>query len=671
MAGGYSGWRDEILAEFPPAAYRLTLVADPDELLTEEGVAAALGERGYETLSYEDPIAFRYAYESNYRSRWERGEDSAALVVVLRGEATELDSLPYDLLRTGRKLSFGLANLFPELSYPVVAALNRSDLDALYEAQSIHAPDRLGENATRDFVLQHVFGIVPALVKTPSDLLRVLLRRHYKEWDVPETLDQRLVDLLRRSRRFEDWPLGEIVPSRVAFLSFLQERWPIFLDHLARSEGYEARESPAAYEVRSPGPKEIPFDNADVRVYVDNLFLEGFLRPISHPEARHFTSRWVAAGLKIDPQADEKRRFEGLLENAEQSVPEPSARRGEWLSFARRWADLTALWHEGEPREPETKFLTLRERVDAAFSAWTLDRYGSLHNISPASPAMVHHVPRFLARSLESGGEEKAALVVVDGLALDQWVVLREALAGQLPGSTFDEGAVFAWVPTITPVSRQAIFAGSPPAYFPSSIGTTSKEPALWSRFWADSLGLPEAGVAYSNVPGNGDTTDTEEAISHPKVRVAGIVVRMVDEIMHGIKLGAGGMHDQARRWAEDGYLARLLDLLLERSFGVYLTSDHGNIEATGIGRPSEGSIAGVRGERARVYSDTLLRARVAERYPGAIEWPNTGLPPDYLPLLAPGRAAFVPAGERTVTHGGVSLEELVVPFVRIGRERV
>lgn len=589
---------------------------------------------------------------------------------AVRGEANDLGALPYDLLRAGRKLSFGLASLFPYLSYPVVAELGKPELDALYEARSVHAPDRLGENATRDFVLQYVFGVVPALIKTQSDLLRVLLRRHYKEWDVSETLDERLVDLLRRSRRFKDWPLEEIVPSRVVFLSFLQERWPIFLDRLARGEGYAVREPPAAYDVQSPGPTEIPFDNADVRVYIDNLFLEGHLRPISYPEARHFTGQWVAAGLKTDPQADEKRRFEGLLENAEQSVPEPSARRGEWLSFARRWAEITALWHEGEPRQSKSAFVALRERVDAAFSSWTLDRYGSLHNLSPASPAMVHHVTRFLARNLQSGREEKAALVVVDGLALDQWVVLREALAGQLTGSTFDEGAVFAWAPTITPVSRQAIFAGNPPAYFPSSIGATSKEPALWSRFWANTLELPAAGVAYSNVLGNGDTTSIEEAISRPRVRVAGIVVRMVDEIMHGMKLGSSGMHDQVRHWAEGGYLAQPLELLQERGFGVYLTSDHGNIEATGIGRPSEGSIAGVRGERARVYSDTLLRARVAEGYPGALEWPSTGLPPDYLPLLAPGRAAFVSAGERTVTHGGVSLEELVVPFVHIERKR-
>lgn len=660
-------WRNKILAEFPPGVYRLTLVADPDELLTDEGVTAGLAERGYETLNYEDPVAFRYAYESNYRTRWERGED-AALVVVVRGEPHALDALPYDLVVAGRKLSFGLATLFPNLSYPVIAALDSSDLDALYGAQP--GKDRLGENASRDFVLQHVFGVVPALIKTPADLLRTLLRRHYKEWDVPDTLDERLISLLRKSGRFEDWPLEEIVPNRAAFLSFLQERWPIFLDQLARSEGFEVKESSAAYALQSPGPKEIPFDNEDVRVYIDNLFLEGFLQPVPHPEASRFTGRWVAAGLKTDPEADEQRRFEGLLENVGQSVPGPSARRGEWLSFARRWAELTALWHAGEPQDLESGFLELRDRVHAAFADWVLDRYGSLHNVSPASPAMVHHVPRYLARSLESGGVDKAALVVVDGLALDQWVVLREALSGHLAGLTFDEGAVFAWAPTITPVSRQALFAGSPPAFFPASIDTTSKEPALWTRFWTDSFGLSQASVSYLNVPGNGDLADIEEAISHPKVRVAGVVVRMVDEIMHGTKLGAGGMHAQVRRWAEEGYLARLMDLLLDRGFGVYLTSDHGNVEATGIGRPSEGSIAGVRGERARVYSDNLLRARVAEKYPEAIQWPNTGLPPDYLPLLAPGRTAFVPAGERTVTHGGVSFEELVVPFVHVGRER-
>ena len=149
-------------------------------------------------------------------------------------------------------------------------------------------------------------------------------------------------------------------------------------------------------------------------------------------------------------------------------------------------------------------------------------------------------------------------------------------------------------------------------------------------------------------------------------MRVAGLVVDKVDKIMHGMELGTAGMHNQVRQWALEGYMAQLIDLLHELGFSVWLTSDHGNIEAHGCGRPSEGAIADVRGERARVYPDQMLRSKVKKKFPEAIEWPSVGLPEDFLPLLAPGRAAFVQEGTRTVAHGGISIEELVVPLVEI-----
>ncbi len=67
-------WREQILKEFTPQVSRLTLVADPDGLLTEEGVIQGLRERGFELITFEDPIAFRFAYESRYRSLWDRGK---------------------------------------------------------------------------------------------------------------------------------------------------------------------------------------------------------------------------------------------------------------------------------------------------------------------------------------------------------------------------------------------------------------------------------------------------------------------------------------------------------------------------------------------------------------------------------------------------------------------
>ena len=71
-----------------------------------------------------------------------------------------------------------------------------------------------------------------------------------------------------------------------------------------------------------------------------------------------------------------------------------------------------------------------------------------------------------------------------------------------------------------------------------------------------------------------------------------------------------------------------------------------------------------MRGERVRIYSDKILRDKVKDRFPAAIEWPPVGLPDTFLPLIAPARQVFVRAGERIVSHGGISLT--AVDFITI-----
>jgi hypothetical protein len=664
-------WREDVLGEFPPHVHRLTLAADPDGLLTEEGVAAELERRGYEIVDYgDDPIAFRYAYERDYRSRWESGEESC-LIVLVRGESRELDALPYDLVRPGRKLSFGLGDLLPNLDYSTVSELDREYLDRLYTAYRRHAPrSLLGRSATSDYVLLHVFGVAPETVSSREDLIGLLLKRHYEGWMVPQAMDVRLLASLRSGSRFEDWPLEEILPRREAFLTFLQERWPIFLRRKAEREGLGVKEPAATYETRYSGPKELPFDSVQMRVYVDNMFLEGMLDPVSspvdEPETARLTDGWVSFGLETSPEQDKARRLEGLLDNARESIPASLANHSEWLAFARKWAELTVLRYaqnSAESTHADEAFAELRGEVDEAFLAWVEERYGGLHNLS--STAMVHHIPRLMARRMGDGEVGKMAFVVVDGLSLGQWVPLRDVLMQRGSGLRFEESAVFAWVPTITPVSRQAIFAANPPAFFPASINTTSKEKTLWRRFWVDSVGLDPREMSYANLSGDGDAREIEEEISH-RTKVAGIVVQKVDRIMHGMELGERGMHSQVRQWAEEGYLAGLISSLVDCGFEVYLTSDHGNVEARGIGNPGEGAVADICGERVRVYDDSEQRSRVAGEFPGSVEWSGSGLPKDYLPLLAPGRTAFVARNRRIVGHGGISLEELAVPFVHV-----
>ena len=51
-----SDWRDQILKEFTPKVSRLTIVADPDGLLLEEGILQGIHERGFELIPFEEAI---------------------------------------------------------------------------------------------------------------------------------------------------------------------------------------------------------------------------------------------------------------------------------------------------------------------------------------------------------------------------------------------------------------------------------------------------------------------------------------------------------------------------------------------------------------------------------------------------------------------------------------
>jgi len=666
-------WRDTILNDFVPNVSKLTLVADPDCLLTEEKLALELRGRGFDLIEFSDPVEFRYAYESKYRSIWDRGEHTD-LVVVLRLQDAELESLPYDLLQAGRKLSFNLGDLFPNLSYPVIEKLDRSLLDALFEAQRKSPPDRMGDNATKDFILRHVFGIAPELIGGEVELLRALLRLHYGKLQIPLMLAERLIQVLKGHDGFKAWPLSEIVPDDEAFFAFLQERWPVFLSARCevRSAKEEVREdethfAPSTTQFRYPGPQRLPFDHQDILVYLDNLFLEGKLKSVAVPET-HSALRTSHYAFGIAGVDDDELRTSRLFDLVEKELPTAEARYSDWTVFALKWAELSSLVHCGNSTEYQTRLREIGDALNTIFAAWLADHYSSLINLPPTNPAMLHHVPRRLARDIEGSGSSRAALIVVDGLALDQWVTIRQLLQMQDANLVMRESATFAWIPTLTSVSRQSIFSGKPPLYFPSSINSTNSEEKLWKQFW-EGHGLSRLDVAYQRGLGDGDAAGVLDAAIHPgKTKVVGLVVDKVDKIMHGMQLGSAGMHNQIKQWCHAGFLSALVGQLLDYGYEVWLTADHGNIQCDGKGRPSEGVIAETRGERVRVYPTPELRAQVAGAFPFAHEWQPVGLPADYFPLVAGGRDAFVNPGDAIVGHGGVAIEEVIVPLVKFER---
>jgi PglZ domain len=675
-----STWRDPILAHFTPdiASFaRLTIIADPDDVLTEQGIVDGIRQRGFEIVPFEDHVTFRYAYERRFRQVWDSGRGTN-LVVVLRAARSDISGLPFDLLQQAKRdrriLSFSLADLFPSLAPHVLSELDRTDLDAVSAAQQLFKPEPLGENATRDFLLRNVFWLDPAQIQSDAELLRALLRRHYSSKVIPKTLDERLIHLLRLSGRWQDWPLDHIVPSRASFLEFLQERWPIFVHRTLQARTGGLQDDPQPFDLQYSGPKHVPFDHEDVRVYIDNLFTDGLLIPISNISRSLVQGTWVAAGVAGSETADHISRFRKLLQLLESSRPSSSSDHQAWIQTANRWAEVVALrWSLVEEigDQEKDRFDVAQQLIERGFQEWMAGHYASLHSLSfLPRPVMLHQIPRYMAHRLASGATTtKLAIVIVDGLAMDQWAVVRQEMP--LRKWTTEEFGLFAWVPTLTSVSRQSIFAGDPPFFFGGSLDTTRKEEQHWMRFW-DDHGLRKSDAVYA-CQGSLEDDDSyiervKEKIDQSRCRIAGIVVSTIDQMLHGVVTGIDGMHASVRHWAKRGSLWRLLDALVGRGFEVALTADHGNVEGTGIGKPNVGVTAEERGERVHVFSNALLRTNVATKYAGSIEWPNIGLPDDYFVLIAPPLRAFIGEGKRTIAHGGICIEEAIVPFVTIAR---
>ena len=660
-----SSWRNTILKDFVPNVAKLTLVSDPDLLLTEEKLAMELLERGFDLIEFNDPIEFRYAYESKYRSIWDRG-DHTDLVVVLRLQDTELDALPYDLLQAGRKLSFSLGDIFPNMSYPVVEQLDRSLLDSLFDAQKKTSPERMGDNATKDFILRHVFGVAAELISTEVELLRFLLRLHYGNTAIPAVLSCRLVEVFENNGCFNGWSLSEIIPDGEQFFGFIQERWPIFLENFKQANHF--KENLSAYKLKLEGPVRLPFDHQDIRVYIDNLFVEGKLKPVALSGVDIEKDSWILSGISAPKSDGEDLRISRLFELVDVAELSMESRYTDWISFAMKWAELSALIHTASIASHEKRYRETGQRLNGLFANWLETHYANLINLSPSTPAMLHHVPRHLARYIEDQKSDKVALLVIDGLSLDQWVTVRNIIQKQNSDIVLRESATFAWIPTITSVSRQSIFSGKPPIYFPSSINSTNSEEKLWKQFW-QLHDVSKLDIAYKRSLGDGDAEAAMDSLINPaQTKVVGLVIDKVDKIIHGMQLGAAGMHNQIDQWCRGEYLISLLNYLSNHGYEIWITSDHGNIESIGKGRPTEGAIAESRGERVRIYPTPELRSQISSTFTFAREWKPSGLPDNYFPLVATWNDAFVNDGDSIVGHGGVSIEEVIVPLIKVER---
>ncbi|WP_371360358.1 BREX-3 system phosphatase PglZ [Pseudomonas sp. KT_2_4] len=663
-----SQWSERILSHFTADLTRLWVACDPDDVLLDEKLLSELRDRGFEMMLYEDPFAFRAEFEERYRAAWDRGEQGPAPSLVLHLRRADANELPWDVVHHGRVVRLSLAELFPRLAYSAVQQVEQEHFAGLFHAHQTELQTARSENESKDFILEHVYQLTPRSIRNPVDFWRELLRMHFANRSLPPLFAQHAAGIIQGKGLFTDQPVATWLASKNALLRVVQEAWCRYLKTLGLDGSRIEEQSPPHYVAKI----EIPFVHSDVQVLVDSMFLDGSLHPVAVHSVPSGMPSWITAGVVQDHtalQALVLKSIDSLIE----ALPTATASHKDWSEFAKRYGEILARTHVLPGTPGSGYLLTIRDRIkilqtqsDDRLQAWVTAKHYADLILQPVTkgPVMVHHVPRFL-RHRRSAGESKVALLVFDGLAFDQWVQIRESLATTTKYFAFDEGTVFAWLPTVTSVSRQALFSGLKPREFDDSIDRTDKEESLWKMFWQNE-DVRSSEVMYRRALRHIDQLDALEVdLTERRPNVVGLVIDEVDERLHKER----SKKDVAMwidNWLVTGFVDRLFSLLLDRGYHVYVTADHGNVEAIGVGRPNQGVIAETRGERVRIYRSESLLADSAAAYPSTVRLEIAGLPANFIPLFAAGRTAFVPEGEQVVVHGGVSIEELIVPFVKV-----
>lgn len=96
------------------------------------------------------------------------------------------------------------------------------------------------------------------------------------------------------------------------------------------------------------------------------------------------------------------------------------------------------------------------------------------------------------------------------------------------------------------------------------------------------------------------------------------------------------------------------------------MTSDHGNTSAIAKGRFSKPSVLVESASRRAVLYDASFDARELDKF-DVIRYSGTYRPEGFVAYMFNADSCYGDSGKEYITHGGMTLEEAVVPFVRIG----
>jgi hypothetical protein len=598
------------------------IVLDPDLVLSANELS------GYgDVVRVTDWYSLRQAYEQHGRRR---PPDQPKLILLVQSERfRDRTELAYDLEQSS--LVVRITVPAPLRFRPLVRDLPDALSDKAVEVLREHGGDN--DHVAIGALLLQLWGAsLGGLNRSAAVELDAVVRLR-SNCEIPESLWP-----LVRSRT--GTPLAQALADQPPNLQVVQDAWDDWLFRGSASSWSEV--------FGEVGPS----------------FTRLVILGLVHPAIRHGDGLpgWAVLGAR-DASAAE--RLEELLDrqpDCEDFAVAGAWTAARWIEAARWWGGVRLILATGELSTDIGIVLSARQawsRLDTAFVGWLRKNLGQTMLAAAGAPPTVDKIAGWLARRLRDGRAKRVMLVVADGMAFSNWAQLMEET-----GLTAEEShGAFAMIPTSTSISRQALFAGRYPRDFSNSLRRTDQDQAQWRAFWREE-GLAPASVGFATISGSslGQLDAVRTQLSN--VEVMGLVLSAVDEMLHGSNvLGDRQVHAGLAAWAKTGFMAALVQLAELQGFEVWLTADHGNLEAEPLGKIQEGLAVDSAGLRVRWYASASLREASGAN---GILWDPPGLPKGVCsPLFAPGRGGYF-TGDVRVTHGGLSLDEVIVPLVKV-----
>ncbi len=318
----------------------------------------------------------------------------------------------------------------------------------------------------------------------------------------------------------------------------------------------------------------------------------------------------------------------------------------DWTRIAKAYGRAAMFQHAGIKLE---SFDEKRSLIEKQFIGWIEKKYALLSGtVDKDRPILLSKVNSFIKR-----GNSKIALILMDGMSFENYYTIQRVLIDA--PFTYHVESSFSFFPTVTSVARQSVFSGKLPMEHskPFSLDNEEKQ---WIEYWVEQ-GYRKSEIGFYK----SETPDIS-----PSIKVAGIIINICDDLMHDELQGMFGLQQGLETWIKNTHLVNLLKSLQEQGFAIYMTADHGNTSAIAEGRfQRPGVLAEPASRRAVIYqsyTDAIeLNKFTTEQYSG------TYLPKGFTAYLFDPGTSYGDPGKEYITHGGMTLEEAVVPFIRIG----